>query len=233
MKKNLILFLFLVSLSSADSISQVNDSPIEYRFKNGYDGFSKFMFQNAIFPRYSKERNTIGLSISKMSITPLGKIGEIKIINPIDNDIDEMVKDLLKKTAFGWQKCDSISSNQTFYIQIAFNLIGAQQDFFDKSIFPSNKMFLKPIVVTTSPINRLPENKESLTKQCVESIKSGKFKKALSAVNELIRRYPYSKDLYQLRMSIAQKLNDKKLIDQDLQKISNFADGLSLDKLFE
>jgi hypothetical protein len=233
MKNPLILSLLFTFLLSIDSFSQIKPSPIEYRFKNGSEGFFKFMFQNVMFPRYSRETNTIGLSVSKISITPLGKIGEIQIINPIDNDIDKMVLDLLKRTALGWQKCDSLFTNQTFYIQIAFNLVGIQQDFFAKSAVPANKMFLDPIVVTASPMNSLPEDKDSLTKKCIEAINSGKFKNALQSVNELIKRYPYSKDLYQLHMSVARKLNDKKLIDQDLQKISNFADGLSLDKLFE
>jgi hypothetical protein len=234
MIKKLLLSLLFSSLFLSGSFSQNPSSPLEYRFKNGSAEFYKFMFQNVIFPHNSMLNNTIGLSISELRITPKGKIGEIKIINPINDEIDGMVKDLLEGTASGWLKCDSLNSDQIFYVQIAFNINGSPADFYTKNNFPDNKMFLDPVVVTAPRRNtRPPESKETLTQKYIDATKSGKYKNALSAVNELIKRYPYSKELYQMRMSVARNLHDNKLIENDLQKISNFANGQSLDKLFE
>jgi len=184
----------------------------------------------------SRSNNSIGLSVSKISVTPQGTISEIEIINPIDPYIDKMVTQLLSNTNFGWLKSDTIEINQNFYLQIAFAYLGLQKKFIDKSDFPSYKMFIEPVVLTTSPGStdqeKLPKDDDSLIKQSTELIAAGEYKEALLSVDELIKRYPYTKELYQFRMMINKKLDDKLKIEKDAKKISDFADGLSIDSLF-
>jgi hypothetical protein len=221
----------MLVFSAGKLSSQYKAGPIDYRFKGGQDAFMKIMFENVRFPLDS--RSSIGLSVSRVSVTPQGKIAEIKILNPLSEEIDAMVTDLLKLTTDKWLKCDSVSKNQNFYLQVAFCVFNVQKDFLDKNEFPENGMFLKPVVVTGPQVSITPLLREDdyLTKQCLTNIQTGKYKRALPFINELIKRYPYSKDLYQLRLSIAAKLNDKNLILQDTKKISNFDDDLSLDMI--
>ncbi len=66
-----------------------------------------------------------------------------------------------------------------------------------------------------------------------ENIKKNEYRIAVENVDELIRRNPFSKELYQFRISMNHKLNKNDLILEDTRKIQNFIPGVSLDKLTE
>jgi hypothetical protein len=65
------------------------------------------------------------------------------------------------------------------------------------------------------------------------SMKKEDYAEALKCISELIKRNPFNKELYQIRISIHQRLNKNELIMQDLIKMQNFIPGVSLDELIE
>ena len=234
MKKNRLWNIILCTLLPLTSMAQTQLKPVEYRFINGEKGLKEFLIQNVSYPKISQSYRAIGFSISGISITPEGKIENIKIVNPIDEYIDAEVIRLLKSTSKLWLKCDTVSNNQAFYIQIAFVLSGPTPNFFVLNP-TTNKMFIEPVTVTAMyPKNEnsfILETDESLAIKCSVLIYSKRYDEALGFIDELIRRNPFMKELYQYRISVCKKLGRQDLIEIDVQKLQNFADGLSLAEL--
>ena len=54
---------------------------------------------------------------------------------------------------------------------------------------------------------------------------------ALPLLNELIKRDPFNRDLYKVRIMINIRLNRPEFVNQDDNKIFDFAEGFSLDEL--
>jgi TonB family protein len=235
MKKICTFVIFLIMLAEALIYAQRATPTVEDRFKNGYVRFYFTLNQNLAYPAPSEERNTIGMSVSRVIITPEGKIEDVQIINSLDREIDRAVIEALKKTAPLWLKSDTLKSNQVFYVQIAFIISGGPDDFFFKSAYPQNKMFTKPVAIMTFPENDagilMPKDDTYLSRECSNLVNQGKYEKALKLADEMIRRYPYTKQLYELRILISKKLNKNDNVEQDTRKIKDFAEGLSLDML--
>jgi hypothetical protein len=234
MKKRFLWGIAVWLVMTTGTFSQSQSNPIYYRARNGEKGLSDFLMKNIQFPESSLRNNTFGYSISRILISPDGRIDSITIINPIDKYIDREVIRLLKLTSKLWLKCDTVNHSQPFYIQIVFSMKSMNQNL-SLSNTVSNKLFIKPVLVTAfgfkNGSRETPETDEILWTKCSELVNSGKFNDALPYVNDLIKRNPFNKELYQMRMLINRKLNRNDLVGNDLQKINNFAEGLSLDKL--
>lgn len=224
----LMFFLFL-QLTFAQNVIK----PIDCRFKGEEKGFVDFIQKNIVFPEESIINKTIGYSISSISIAPEGTIAGISIVNPIDESIDSEVIRLLKKTKKYWKQNDTIKANQTFYVQIVFICTGSGLDVKIGNPVKNNPYFIEPITITSYAMNQelLPISDDSLAINGSELIRQKKYEEALPIINDLIKRTPFNKELYQYRMMIYSKTNRKQLINEDILKISNFIPGVSLDDL--
>lgn len=233
MKVNKIICIVLCFCLTYNIFAQNSVKPIEYRFKKGESGLRDFLIKNIHYPYDSRSNGTIGFSISGISITPKGKIDSLYIINPIDELIDNEVLRVLRSSSRFWLKCDTISHDQAFFIQIAFIISGTKPN--SSIINPvSYRFFIEPITVTDINLRDnavLPQSDELLAIKCIVSVSSGRYNEALSFVNDLIKRNPFKKELYQYRITIRKKMDRQDLIDADIQKISSFANGLSLEEI--
>lgn len=230
-----IIYFILFALLMIEQICAAQDTrkPIEYRFKGGESGIIDFLGTNAKYPIRSLIDKSIGYSISSMTITPSGEPDKISIINSVDKSIDNEVIRLLKKTKNYWIQVDSIKQNQTFYFQIAFVITGNTSNAKVENPVKKNNFFVKPAVITAYAFDqtKIPIPDDTLFIQGMNLFNQGKFKEALPFINDLIKRNPFNKDLYQYRMRIYSKTNRKDLLDADLQKIRNFIPGTSLNDL--
>ena len=231
MKSTFLLITTLLTMSINLSFAQ--GKAIDIRYKGGSLELGNFLAQNLKYPVLSQENRTVGYSITSITITPEGKISEVSSINPIDNFIDEDIKRVIKMTQNKWLKSDSISTNQTFYIQIVYiiGLYGNTPTINDP--VKNNFNFMEPVVLMASVFKNefLPDSDEYIATRYSECMKNGDYAEALKCVTELIKRNPFNKKLYQSRISInnIQKRND--LIIQDVQKMQNFIPGVTLDEL--
>ena len=206
---------------------QVNGIDIRYK---GKIELRKFIAKNFIYPVSSQENRSVGCAINSITITPKGEIAGISTINQIDEPIEEEIIRVLLMTKDKWLKCDTISVNQTFYFQIVCAL--------GKSPVVKNPVkdkynFVDVIAITAFGLinNDFPESDESIANKIAKQLKKNNYKKALRYVDETIRRNPFNKELYQLRMTINGKLKNNDLVNKDLQKMQNFIPGVSLDEL--
>ncbi len=232
--RSIILLTFTFLITSINfSFSQRNVT--NGRYKGGDIELGKFLAQNLKYPVLSQEYRSVGYSITGVTIAPDGEIIEITCINPIDQFIDNNIKEVIEKSKDNWLKSDSISANQTFYIQIAYTF-GSTKDT-PSVINPvkSNYNFIEPVVLTAllGKKDKFPASDEYIATKCNESINSGLYSEALKYIDELIKRNPFNKELYQWRISINKELKQNDLILKDAKKLSDFIPGVSLDELVQ
>lgn len=77
----------------------------------------------------------------------------------------------------------------------------------------------------------MPAPNDFLVAKLSEFLKKGNNEEAIKNIDELIRRNPFKKELYQLRMTVNKKLKRTDLIVNDAQKLQNFIQGVTLDDL--
>jgi hypothetical protein len=241
MKTYFLLFLICISISES-LYSQKFKKPINYRFKDGEMGYISFFSKSVHFPVTAIEKGTFANSITKISINPEGGITEITVVNPIDSIIDNEVLRVINLSKNLWKKCDSINHDQVFYIQIAFSLPGFMPNLCRSKSQEIMKLFPEPIIVSI-PESLLPtlskendskkpiEKSEELSEKLNSNLNIEKFEDALPILNELIKRDPFNRDLYKVRIMINVRLNRPELVNQDDNKIFDFAEGFSLDEL--
>jgi hypothetical protein len=235
--------LLLICISISDSLfSQKFKKPIDYRFKDGEMGYISFFSKSVHFPLTAIEKGTIANSITKISVNTEGGIAEIIVVNPIDSIIDNEVLRVINLSKKIWEECDSIKHDQVFYIQIAFSLPGFSPNLCKSKSQEIMKLFPEPIIVSI-PESLLPTlSKENASKVPIEkseeiseklnlNLNNEKFEDALPFLDELIKRDPFNRDLYKVRIMINIKLNRPELVNQDDNKIFDFAEGFSLDEL--
>lgn len=238
------IFLLLAVISIPDSLySQKFKKPINYRFKYGESGYISFFSKNITYPVLAIKNGTIANSITRISLSPNGEINSVKIINPIDSAIDNEVLRVIDLSKKLWKECDSINQDQVFYIQIAFSLLNFQPNV----CFPKSKEIMKlfPETIIITPPKPLKSSlsqeddssrisftrSEELSEKANSYLDAAKFEDALPFINELIKRDPFNRDLYKVRIMINIRLNRFELVDRDDNKIFNFAEGFSLDEL--
>jgi hypothetical protein len=243
MKTYILLLLTCISITNNLS-SQKLKKPIDYRFKGGEIGYISFFSKSIRFPLTSIENGTFANSITKIKVNPKGKITEITVINPIDNIIDNEVLSVINLSKGFWKKCDSINHDQVFYIQVAFSLPGFQPNICKPKSNAIMKLFPKPIIISIpesllptlskeNPVKKQIKKSEELVEILNSNLKSEKFEDAMPFLNELIKREPFNRELYKVRIMINIKLNRPELVNQDDNKIFDFAEGYSIDELIK
>ncbi|MCX6320636.1 MAG: hypothetical protein NTX93_02375 [Bacteroidia bacterium] len=129
MKTYILLLLACISISNS-LYSQKFKKPIDYRFKNGENGYVSFFSKNINFPVPAIKNGTIGNSIIRISLNPKGEINEINIINPIDSTIDNEVLRVIYLSKSLWKECDTINQddNKIFNFADGFSLDELNKD---------------------------------------------------------------------------------------------------------
>lgn len=223
--KTSILISIVISFIFTNNIcfSQENTKQIESRFKGKEIDFRKFLAQNIRYPGTSLNHKIYGLSISGITISPIGEIEKIESITSLDEDTDKEIIRLLSLTKNKWKKADTLSLSETFYIQIEFQI--------DSTYYPEIKhpYFVKPISIRATNIEI--KNNDYFLRKFIEDKDKGKLDNALLCLNELIRRNPLNPKFYQLRMNLYRKTDQMELMSADLKKITEFIPGVSLDAL--
>ncbi len=240
--KTFVILVILCSLVPGSIHAQKQKRPIDYRFKNGETGYVTFFSKNIRYPESAIENGTIGNSITRLSINPKGEIDSISVINPVDSLIDSEVKRAIVLSRSLWQACDTIKQDQVFYLQIAFTLKEHKPNLFVTRSKKLIKIFPEPVIIKLPepmPVKFAGEEKsrtifvrnDDLSLILNKNLDAGKYKEALIPLNELIKRDPFNRDLYKVRIMINILLNYPELVAADDNKLIDFAEGYSLDDL--
>jgi len=236
-----LAFLVTIVIFSENTYGQKYKKPIDYRFKNGEIGYSAFFSKSITYPQASVKAGSIGNSITRVTLNPEGEISDIDIINPIDSNIDKAVLNAIDRSRDFWKKCDTINHNQEFFMQFSFSLPGIYPILFKPKTRELAALFPDPLLVTLpesllAALSKQNEgikiiNNEELTDKANAFLDSAKYDEALPFINELIKRDPFTRELYKARIMINIRLNRPELVGSDDDKIYDFAGGFSIDEL--
>jgi hypothetical protein len=231
MKSTFILLLSCL-LVSTRLYSQKEGKPIDYRFKDGERNFVAFFSKNIHFSDDYIESVILDNSITRISLNPDGEITEILSVNPIDSTFDNEVLRVINLSRKYWIKNLKENHDQLFYIQIGFYIPKYRPNFLERNSVEIKKLFPEPIAILYDNKFKKPFiRSEELSEKLDTAILYNNFPEALIYVNELIKREPFNRDLYKLRIMINIKSNRPEYVNQDDDKIFNFAEGYSIDEL--
>ncbi|HKK40817.1 MAG TPA: hypothetical protein VJ963_00315 [Bacteroidales bacterium] len=238
MIRKTILSLILV-LTFLSVFSQRGKLPVSYRFRGGEGGLNTYLTHNIHLPVSEIKAGIICNSITKVTLTSGGDIKEVSIFNPVDSIIDSIVRRSLRSSAFLWKACDTIKHDQSFYIQIAFTASGAMPNLYYPTQFKFRSLFPEPLIIKAprglSIVYPSIEKKEPvfvrneyLADSLNKMIEKGEYKEALPVLNELMKRDPFNRELYKVRIMINFRLGNKDQVRKDDDRLMDFAGGYSL-----
>jgi hypothetical protein len=236
MKRTIGIFILISFLAAPNIFGKKNSGPIDYRFEKGEAGYLNFFMRNVRYPIESTDSSSYGLSITRIVLSPKGQIVKMKIINSLDSAIDNEVLRCIKSSAKHWRECDTIDHDQVFYIQIAFTILGVQPSYCLSELPAFKKLFLEPVVITAfsnSPSRKEIVTDEILAEKASTFLRSGNYLGTLPFIDNLIRHDPFNNEFYKLRIFINTKLKRTDSVDDDIKKISHFAEELSLDDILK
>lgn len=234
MKKLLLIGLcfFMLSCNRLPSVNK-HPLPIYYRFRGGPAGFKSFFTNNI------KLSDTaccvVGNLITRVSVSPDGIINKIEIVNPVDSIIESEMIRVIKLSEKYWKKCDSADHDDVFYIQAVISTKTFIPNYYRPSTEGLKRYFPEPVFITRYDIDHqsgfeVSEN-QVIHGKLNTLLDSGKYEESLPFINELIRRDPFSRDLYKARIMINFKLERDQQVIADDNKLMNFAEGYSLDDI--
>ena len=154
---------------------------LDYRYKGGSGAFERDFFLNVDYNQISRQSCTVGTTIMQFTVGCDGTLGEFHIINPLNDYISSQLNKFFLMTNGNWNECQN-SDYEYFEIPILFTIEGLE----------------------TEAIGFITNygDKNGVTCKCdkhfhdeFERFKEKKPKKALDAINELIKRNPYN-ELY-------------------------------------
>lgn len=230
--------------------SLVMPNIVNNRYPGGTRELRVFFANNLRYPEIDAERSIVGLSVVACTINPDGSIHSIEIINPISPTIDNEIKRLLNLTGNKWTSIEQ-DTLETFYAQIHFALDNPKHS--RNSITAENVLAEVIVFAMGTTINSIGSNKrptlyeserdgslsaransdEQVTLGLSEALTNKDWKGAQAFLNEAIVRNPYVPDLYQLRIMVNTKLGYKELVMEDVNKVSNFMNNMSLQQIVD
>ena len=184
--------------SSLNSILKENNriikTMLDYRYKGGSGAFERDFFLNVDYNEISRQSCTIGTTIMQFTVGCDGSLGEFNIINPLNDYISSQLQKFFLMTKGKWNECQ-YSDYEYFEIPIVFTIEGLQ----------------------TEAIGFITNYDEEIGYPCkcddyyhdiFNKYKDKKPKKALQAINELIKRNPYNETYIEEREKLKERIEN-------------------------
>ena len=165
---------------------------LDYRYKGGSGAFERDFFLNVDYNQISRQSCSVGTTIMQFTVNCDGTLGEFSIINPINDYISSQLNKFSLMTNGNWNECQN-TDYEYFEVPIVFTNQGIQTE-------------AKGVITNYA-------EKEDVTCKCDNDLheefnkyKDKKPKKAVNAINELIKRNPYNENYIKEREKLQEKL---------------------------
>lgn len=205
---SIFVFLFLIAQSSIAKSQEptvnvqgllkennrIIKTMLDYRYKGGSGAFERDFFLNVDYNKISRESCILGTTIMQFTVGCDGTLGEFNIINPLNDYISSQLQKFFLMTKGNWNECQN-SDYEYFEIPIVFTIEGLETE---------------AIGFITHYDEELgcPCKDDSHFHEVFEKYKNKKPKKALKAIEELIRRNPYNESYIEERNKLLENLKN-------------------------
>ncbi len=195
-----ILLLFLQlnfvgaqSESLAESVSESRNRNIKYqldlRFRGGSGEFERVFFANINYPEDARKACIMGVTIMSFKVSCDNKISDFRLKNPLGYGINEQLGRFFTATEGQWNSCTDDKYTR-FEIPVLFIIESGETSgkgyLMVEGKYPGYKC--KPDAYYLAEFEKLKAKK--------------KMRKALEAVDELMRRDPFNNDYYDLKKAL-------------------------------
>ena len=154
---------------------------LDYRYKGGSGAFERDFFVHVDYNKISRQSCTLGTTIMMFTVHCDGTLGEFNILNPLNDHINSQLQKFFLMTKDKWNECQN-SDYEYFEIPILFTIEGLETE-------------AVGFITNYDEEIGYPCKNDSYFHAEFDKNKDKKPKKALKALDELIRRNPYN-DLY-------------------------------------
>jgi protein TonB len=218
-----VLFIFQAGIAICQPAEHVNQ-PIdtltaipEDRFKEGAQGFARYLMRNIKYPEAARGKGIVGTSLSSFKITPGGTIAEVAIINSLGGAIDREVTRVLQSTRKLWLPTGNTSSGNEIVMILPIKFSLSSGDFYRDQ--PNGLSLLDEVVVVGYGATVQIKDDQEYVARSNEFMQGNQYEKALDNLSELIRRNPYNGNLYRVRAKANRALGRTTEACTDLRKI--------------
>ncbi|MEM6842118.1 MAG: energy transducer TonB [Bacteroidota bacterium] len=187
-----------------------------YRVEGGAPTFYKLIAETLRYPRSARQSEIIGTSIISFVLHPSGEISEWNIINSLGKEIDEEVIHVFKKTEKIWLPDSLEEKSYVLFFPVHFIING---HIYNLTAHSAGFMQEEIKLVAEGNTSRKTLTDQSLAQQANDLYQKQKYKPAMRHLNELIRRNPFSSELYKMRGYCRYMTDDKVGACEDYQKI--------------
>ncbi len=151
---------------------------LDYRYKGGSGAFERDFFFYVDYNDISRQSCTIGTTIMQFTVGCDGTLGEFSIINPLNDYISSQLQKFFLMTKGNWNECQN-SDYEYFEIPILFTIEGLETEAIG-------------FITNYDEREGVPCKCDEHFRKEFQKYKDKKPKKAIKALEELIRRNPYN-----------------------------------------
>jgi hypothetical protein len=193
----LMIFVFTSLIAQTDTLSfNINESrnknirhQLDYRFKGGSGSFERVFFANVEYTKEALSACVVGTVILSFTVDCNNNLGDFRMRNPMHYGLNEKLQEFYKATEGQWNSCTD-EKYARFEIPILFTVEGTQTE-------------ASGFIVLEGKASGIKCKSDAYYLEAYEKHKSkGKTKRALDALDVLIRRDPYNLHYYDLKKEL-------------------------------
>lgn len=174
--------------------NRVVKTMLDYRYKGGSGAFERDFFLNVDYNEISRQSCTVGTTIMQFTVGCDGTLGEFNIINPLNDYISSQLQKFFLMTKGNWNECQN-SDYEYFEVPILFTIEGLETEAIG-------------FITNIDEKQGYPCKCDDYFHQEFQKYKDKKPKKALKAIEELIKRNPYNEHYIEEKNNLMEKLSD-------------------------
>ena len=186
------------------------------RLQGGAPTFYDTIKYLVAYPYASQYRHRVGTSIAAITITPQGNLKPVEIITSLGYSFDKMIRDAITTTRDLWLADSYLKNDVIFFVPFTFLF---ENTVYNRSDEPPS--FVLPEVTIISNPNNIRDDLKLVTRANHHYVEK-RYRKAKRYLDELIRRNPYSKNLYLMRATSRYHTRDREGACADFNRITTF-----------
>lgn len=160
---------------------------LDNRFKGGSDAFIALFEKKVKYPDNALENCRVGMSKINLKIDKDGSM-TFELTNPLGFGIDKAVSDFFELTKPEWKSWSRVSELE---MSIGFSIVTSKDSYYPHE---ADLVIKRQPAYKWSTGDMFCATDESNTKKIKKLIKKKKYAKALPYIEEMLRRYPDSKE---------------------------------------
>ncbi len=168
------------------------------------------------YPHKSQYKHRVGTSIAAITVTPQGELKGVEIITSLGYSFDKAIRYAIATTRNLWLADPHLKNDVIFFVPFTFLF---ENTVYNRSDEPPG--FLLPEVTVISYPNNIRDDLTLVTRANHHYVEK-RYRRAKRYLDELIRRNPYSKNLYLMRAVSRYHTRDREGACADYNRIATF-----------